>query len=105
MNMPVLPDSNVLNGLLGVAERVMELAGQLLTTPVPPGLVPSPAEMPEPADPGWYRDRDGDIWQKTESGWRLFLQRGVAADSTSTWDWADGHVRDYGPFVPMPAAR
>ncbi|RDI49672.1 hypothetical protein [Nocardia mexicana] len=97
----------VIAGLLGVAERVMELAGDLLIYPVPGAAQRGAEELaaaPEPANPGWYRDRDGDIWQKTDSGWRLCLQRGVAVDGT-IWDWRDGHVRDYGPFVPVPVAR
>ncbi len=98
----------VLAGLLGVAERVMELAGYLVTTPLPAEadtMLTTRPETPEPPDPGWYRDRDGDIWRKTASGWQLHLQCGVAVDTTSTWDWTDGHVRDYGPFVPVAAAR
>ncbi|MFI9504650.1 hypothetical protein [Nocardia sp. NPDC052566] len=55
----------------------------------------------EPQDRGLYRDRDGDIWQKTECGWRLCLQHGVAVDVWSLWEWTSGHVRDYGPFVPL----
>ncbi|MBF6170591.1 hypothetical protein [Nocardia blacklockiae] len=94
----------VLVGLLAVADRVMELAAQLLSAPDPGGPAPGRAlpATPEPPDPGWYRDRDGDIWQKTPAGWRLHLQHGVAVDSASTWDWADGHVCDYAPFVPVP---
>ncbi|MFC9439061.1 hypothetical protein [Nocardia sp. NPDC057030] len=59
------------------------------------------AELTEPDPPGLYRDRDGDIWQKTDSGWRLCRQHGVAVDDASLWEWLDGHVRDYGPFVPL----
>lgn len=60
-------------------------------------------DLLEPDVPGLYRDRDGDIWQKTDSGWRLCRQRGVAVDDASLWGWRDGHVRDYGPFVPLVA--
>ncbi|MFJ1455820.1 hypothetical protein [Nocardia wallacei] len=86
----------VLVGLLAVADRVMELAGQLLARP-------APGAAPEPPEFGWYRDRDGDIWRKTPSGWQLHLQHGAPADGTIAWGWTDGHVRDYAPFVPVAA--
>lgn len=57
----------------------------------------------EPAADGFYVDRDGDIWEKRDSGWRLILQRGVAVDPKSLWDWTEGHVRDYAPFAPVGA--
>ncbi|MTJ61356.1 hypothetical protein GL309_07340, partial [Nocardia seriolae] len=43
----------------------------------------------EPERTGMYVDRDGDIWEKREDGWRLMLQRGVAVDPMSLWDWTD----------------
>ncbi|RDI51876.1 hypothetical protein [Nocardia mexicana] len=58
----------------------------------------------EPEARGFYLDRDGDIWEKEESGWRLILQRGVAVDPVSVWDWTEGHVRDYGPFLSVTPA-
>ncbi|MFI1917483.1 hypothetical protein [Nocardia sp. NPDC020380] len=58
----------------------------------------------EPERAGYYVDRDGDIWEKQEDGWRLVLQRGVEVDPMSLWDWTDGHVRDYAPFTPMVGA-
>lgn len=58
----------------------------------------------EPQDTGMYVDRDGDIWEKQEDGWRLILQRGVEVDPMSLWDWTEGHVRDYAPFMPVVAA-
>ncbi|WP_460729310.1 hypothetical protein [Nocardia heshunensis] len=57
----------------------------------------------EPENSGMYVDRDGDIWEKDEGGWRLMLQRGVAVDPNSLWDWTEGHVRDYAPFTPVLA--
>ncbi|WP_067828047.1 hypothetical protein [Nocardia inohanensis] len=57
----------------------------------------------EPDHVGFYVDRDGDIWEKQPHGWRLVLQRGVAVDPLSLWDWTDGHVRDYAPFAPVGA--
>ncbi|WP_067567052.1 hypothetical protein [Nocardia acidivorans] len=54
----------------------------------------------EPAAYGLYEDRDGDIWEKEECGWRLRLQDGVAVEPETVWGWVDGHVRDYAPFVP-----
>ncbi|MFE3191006.1 hypothetical protein ACFXHA_18485 [Nocardia sp. NPDC059240] len=57
----------------------------------------------EPENSGMYVDRDGDIWEKNDSGWRLMLQRGVAVDPNSLWDWTEGHVRDYAPFMPVLA--
>ncbi|WP_330184671.1 hypothetical protein OHB26_14395 [Nocardia sp. NBC_01503] len=54
----------------------------------------------EPAVFGLYEDRDGDIWEKEERGWRLRLQGGVAVEPEAVWGWVDGHVRDYAPFVP-----
>ncbi|WP_162958272.1 hypothetical protein [Nocardia yunnanensis] len=59
----------------------------------------------EPPNSGMYVDRDGDIWEKGEGGWRLILQRGVAVDPRSLWDWTEGHVRDYAPFLPVVAGR
>ncbi|MTE15939.1 hypothetical protein [Nocardia aurantiaca] len=59
----------------------------------------------EPEDAGMYLDRDGDIWEKQEDGWRLILQRGVSVDPMSLWDWTEGHVRDYAPFMPVVAGR
>ncbi|MGW4248529.1 hypothetical protein [Nocardia sp. NPDC004722] len=59
----------------------------------------------EPENSGMYVDRDGDIWEKDEGGWRLMLQRGVAVDPNSLWDWTEGHVRDYAPFMPVSARR
>ncbi|WP_410870038.1 hypothetical protein [Nocardia sp. A7] len=56
---------------------------------------------PEPDRPGLYRDCDGDLWLKTGQGWRLCLQRDVTVDPASVWQWIDGHVRDYAPFVPI----
>ncbi|MFI1919007.1 hypothetical protein [Nocardia sp. NPDC020380] len=55
----------------------------------------------EPAAFGWYRDRDGDVWEKEERGWRLRLQAGVAVDPDTVWDWIAGHVRDYAPFTAL----
>lgn len=57
----------------------------------------------EPRDAGMYVDRDGDIWEKRLEGWRLVLQSGVAVDPVSLWDWIEGHVRDYAPFLPVAA--
>ncbi|MFF2557653.1 hypothetical protein ACFVUS_42110 [Nocardia sp. NPDC058058] len=57
----------------------------------------------EPAADGFYVDRDGDIWEKQDHSWRLILQRGVAVDPMSLWDWTEGHVRDYAPFAPVGA--
>lgn len=59
----------------------------------------------EPAADGFYVDRDGDIWEKQDDGWRLILQRGVSVDPKSLWDWTEGHVRDYAPFMPVVAGR
>ncbi|MEV6072161.1 hypothetical protein AB0L82_36945 [Nocardia sp. NPDC052001] len=100
-----LPDSQqhaVLTGLLGVAERVMELTGYL--------LIPAPSDSPseldlsalsEPSVPGLYRDRDGDIWERTADGWRLRVQQGVQVNDACPWNWIDGHVHEYGPFSFM----
>lgn len=55
----------------------------------------------EPDRPGFYRDCDGDLWLKTGQGWRLCLQSDRAVDPASVWQWIDGHVRDYAPFVPI----
>lgn len=55
----------------------------------------------EPSAAGYYLDRDGDVWEKEAQGWRLILQRGVAVDPVSVWDWVEGHVRDYAPFMPV----
>ncbi|MRH87109.1 hypothetical protein GFY24_06460 [Nocardia sp. SYP-A9097] len=54
----------------------------------------------EPAAFGLYEDRDGDIWEKEERGWRLRLQGGVEVEPEAVWGWVDGHVCDYAPFVP-----
>lgn len=96
------PAAAVLSGLLAVADRVLGLAADLLPmrTETAEQLFLDPTE---PAHTGLYRDRDGDIWQKTDRGWRLCLQRGIAVDPASTWEWESGHVRDYGPFVPLAA--
>ncbi|MEV6101149.1 hypothetical protein [Nocardia sp. NPDC051981] len=59
----------------------------------------------EPESTGMYVDRDGDIWEKRDDGWRLILQRGVSVDPKSLWDWTEGHVRDYAPFMPVVAGR
>ncbi len=64
-------------------------------------LVFSESSSSEPRATGYYLDRDGDIWEKEEQGWRLILQRGVAVDPVSLWDWVEGHVRDYAPFMPV----
>lgn len=53
----------------------------------------------EPEALGLYEDRDGDIWEKAAGGWRLRLQDGVEVDPDVLWDWVDGHVRDYAPFL------
>ncbi|MEU0540099.1 hypothetical protein [Nocardia sp. NPDC005978] len=58
-------------------------------------------EMLEPSAVGLYWDRDGDIWQREDAGWRLILQSGVAVDPISLWDWDNGHVCDYAPFTPV----
>ena len=57
----------------------------------------------EPEVSGLYVDRDGDIWEKGADGWRLLLQRGVAVDPGSLWDWTEGCVREYAPFAPVGA--
>lgn len=59
----------------------------------------------EPESTGMYVDRDGDMWEKRDDGWHLMLQRGVAVDPASFWDWTEGHVRDYAPFLQVLAAR
>ncbi|MFB8003324.1 hypothetical protein [Nocardia sp. NPDC056000] len=91
----------VLTGLLGVAERAMELSGYLLTpaddsSPDLPG-----SDLSEPILPGLYRDRDGDVWERTAGGWRLRIQQGVELNEASPWHWIDGHVHEYGPFTFM----
>lgn len=55
----------------------------------------------EPPAMGYYLDRDGDVWEKEAQGWRLILQCGVVVDPVSLWDWDEGHVRDYAPFIPV----
>ncbi|WP_458691268.1 hypothetical protein [Nocardia tengchongensis] len=57
----------------------------------------------EPHIIGLYWDRDGDIWQREDGGWRLILQSGVAVDPVSLWAWENGPVSDYAPFVPLTA--
>ncbi|GAB2678483.1 hypothetical protein [Nocardia goodfellowii] len=57
------------------------------------------ADLCEPRLAGLYLDRDGDVWQRSEAGWRLRRQRGAAVEDPSLWEWMDGHVRDYAPFV------
>ncbi|MFI6868170.1 hypothetical protein [Nocardia sp. NPDC050406] len=57
----------------------------------------------EPQAVGLYWDRDGDIWQREEDGWRLILQGGVSVDPISLWEWEAGCVRDYAPFTPVSA--
>lgn len=93
----------VLTGLLGVAERVMELTSYLMVPAAVPEIAPELgfSEQQEPTRPGLYRDRDGDIWQRNEVGWRLCVQQGVALDVASIWNWMDGHVREYAPFTPL----
>ncbi|MVU80980.1 hypothetical protein GPX89_27490 [Nocardia sp. ET3-3] len=100
------PDSSaaeLLSALLAVADRVLALATDLLPAGSFTDGEALPADTAEPEHTGLYRDRDGDIWQKTERGWHLCLQRGVAVDVRSLWDWESGHVRDYGPFLPLAA--
>lgn len=63
----------------------------------------SRSDTVEPHNSGLYWDRDGDIWQREDGGWRLILQSGVAVDPISLWDWDQGHVCDYAPFTPMRA--
>ena len=67
-----------------------------------PAASPAP-EFHEPAAPGVYRDRDGDIWVRVPHGWVLCLQGGVAVDIVTVWQWTDGHVRDYAPFALVAA--
>lgn len=55
----------------------------------------------EPSAFGLYKDRDGDLWEKVPGGWRLRLQNGIPTDPDELWDWTDGCVRDYAPFVPF----
>lgn len=95
------PAASVLSGLLAVADRVLGLAADLLPAGTHPAGSSPFADPAEPEQFGLYRDRDGDIWQKTGQGWRLCLQRGIAVDIRTTWDWESGHVRDYGPFIPL----
>ncbi len=52
----------------------------------------------EPAAFGLYQDRDGDIWEKAPSGWRLCLQAGIPVDPETLWGWAEV-VREYAPFT------
>ncbi|MFF2554240.1 hypothetical protein ACFVUS_24790 [Nocardia sp. NPDC058058] len=96
----------ILTGLLGVAERVMELTGYLLTPAADANSAPDLefSEVSEPEALGLYRDRDGDVWQRTGTGWRLCIQQGVAVHDTSRWNWADGHMSEYGPFVPIASS-
>ncbi|MGV9665824.1 hypothetical protein ACWDUL_12800 [Nocardia niigatensis] len=54
----------------------------------------------EPAAFGLYVDRDGDLWEKEPRGWRLRLQDGVAVEPDTLWDWTEGCVRDFAPFIP-----
>ncbi|WP_067816168.1 hypothetical protein [Nocardia inohanensis] len=61
----------------------------------------SRSDTVEPHTIGLYWDRDGDIWQREDAGWRLILQSGVSVDPISLWDWESGHVRDYAPFTPV----
>ncbi|WP_054811211.1 hypothetical protein [Nocardia arizonensis] len=102
--------ATILAGLLGLAEQTVALTDRLLAcAPLVESThgerisnaVAIDGDVGEPAHTGIYRDRDGDIWHKTSAGWRLCLQRGVAVDSTSVWEWLDGHVRDYAPFVRL----
>ncbi|MEU6585454.1 hypothetical protein [Nocardia sp. NPDC046763] len=61
----------------------------------------SRSDTVEPSTIGLYWDRDGDIWQREDAGWRLILQSGIAVDPISLWDWDKGHVCDYAPFTPL----
>ncbi|MBH0776951.1 hypothetical protein [Nocardia bovistercoris] len=110
---PVSGDSDratILAGLLGLAEQTVALTDRLLAcAPLIESRTGTTSsedstETVEPARPGIYRDRDGDIWHKTSAGWRLCLQHGVDVDSTSVWEWLDGHVRDYAPFIRLAHA-
>ncbi|GAB0101777.1 hypothetical protein JMUB6875_07420 [Nocardia sp. JMUB6875] len=65
----------------------------------------SRSDTAEPRIIGLYWDRDGDVWQREDGGWRLILQSGVAVDPISLWEWDNGHVRDYAPFTPMEVLR
>ncbi|MVU82828.1 hypothetical protein GPX89_37040 [Nocardia sp. ET3-3] len=65
----------------------------------------SRSDIVEPNIIGLYWDRDGDIWQREDAGWRLILQSGVAVDPISLWEWDNGCVRDYAPFTPVAAIR
>lgn len=93
----------ILTGLLGVAERVMELTAQLMTCTATGDSVPDSEfrTTSEPTRPGLYRDRDGDIWQRTDAGWRLCVQQGVTLENHSIWNWMEGHVNEYAPFISI----
>ncbi|MBF6240079.1 hypothetical protein [Nocardia otitidiscaviarum] len=78
----------------------MQAIGRRGARPVVP--VPMLDDNPiEPQSIGLYWDRDGDIWQREDTGWRLILQNGVSVDPISLWGWEDGCVRDYAPFIPV----
>ncbi|MCU1647086.1 MAG: hypothetical protein JWN03_7361 [Nocardia sp.] len=70
------------------------------TAAAPNGDSAGPSAI-EPHLAGLYWDRDGDIWQRENAGWRLILQSGVSVDPISVWGWESGHVRDYAPFTPV----
>lgn len=87
----------------------MTVTTQRTAAPAAPATVArrqGPPDSPrEPARPGLYRDRDGDIWARGRRGWVLCLQGGATVDERTVWQWEDGHVRDYAPFALIVAAR
>ncbi|WP_378734973.1 hypothetical protein [Nocardia brasiliensis] len=46
-------------------------------------------------EPRWFRDREGDVWEKTEHAWRLHFKNGAV------YDWLECPPDEYGPFTPI----
>lgn len=46
---------------------------------------PAVARIAIAVPPGLYRDRFGALWERTTTGWRLWLRAGLMTHSPSRW--------------------
>ncbi|WP_157554416.1 hypothetical protein [Nocardia crassostreae] len=58
-------------------------------------------EATQPLANGLYRDRFGNLWEKTLFGWRLWLRSGAAVHAGRARSGIDSYVQSFAPFTPL----
>lgn len=61
----------------------------------------SSARVAVPVPPGLYHDRFGGLWEKTTTGWRVWLRSGAVLEVVRDDYEIDYGIRSFAPFTPL----